>query len=154
MTRQLLWVILSLLPEEGRRGDETEGQGRRRKMNDTEETEEIKTFLLYPYLLQGEQALPNCNSISIGSCGDVKYTTPLPHPTTPNNCLYMSASFFKQTDCNRMANNVDCEETAHYIWIYTVCIGFRFGLQSFKCLRKVDTLSGETTLCKLFFPPY
>ena len=34
-----------------RRGDEREGQGRR-KMNESEETEEIKTFPLYLYLLQ------------------------------------------------------------------------------------------------------
>ena len=31
------------------RGDEREGQGRE-EMNESEETEEIKTFLLYPYL--------------------------------------------------------------------------------------------------------
>ena len=36
-----------------RRGDESEGQVRKRKMNESEETEEIKTFLQYPYLLQG-----------------------------------------------------------------------------------------------------
>ena len=35
------------------RGDESEGQGRERKMNESEETKEIKTFLLYLYLLQG-----------------------------------------------------------------------------------------------------
>ena len=35
-----------------RRGDESEGQGRKRKMNESEETEEIKAFPLYPYLLQ------------------------------------------------------------------------------------------------------
>ena len=34
-------------------GDEREGQGRKRKMNASEETEEIKTTPLYPYLLQG-----------------------------------------------------------------------------------------------------
>ena len=34
-------------------GDEKEGQGRKRKMNESEETEEIKTFSLYPYRLQG-----------------------------------------------------------------------------------------------------
>ena len=34
--------------------DEREGQGRKRNMNESEETEEIiKTFPLYPYLLQG-----------------------------------------------------------------------------------------------------
>ena len=35
------------------RGDEREGQGRKRNRNESEETEEIKTFPLYPYLLQG-----------------------------------------------------------------------------------------------------
>ena len=34
------------------RGDEREGQGRKRKMNENEETEEIKPFPIYPYLLQ------------------------------------------------------------------------------------------------------
>ena len=37
------------------RGDEREGQGRKRNRNGSEETEEIKknkTFPLYPYLLQ------------------------------------------------------------------------------------------------------
>ena len=33
--------------------DERKGQGRKRKMNESDETEEIKTCLLYPYLLQG-----------------------------------------------------------------------------------------------------
>ena len=35
------------------RGDEREGQGSKRNRNESEETEEIKTFPLYPYLLQG-----------------------------------------------------------------------------------------------------
>ena len=35
------------------RRDEREEQGRKRNRNDSEETEEIKTFPLYPYLLQG-----------------------------------------------------------------------------------------------------
>ena len=35
------------------RGDEREGQGRKRKMNESEEAGEIKTFSLYSYLLQG-----------------------------------------------------------------------------------------------------
>ena len=34
------------------RGDEREGQGRKRNRNESEETEEIKTFPLYPYPLQ------------------------------------------------------------------------------------------------------
>ena len=48
--------------------------------NESEETEEIKTF---PYLLQGQQALPNCKPIPAGRPGDARYTTPSPHPTTP-----------------------------------------------------------------------
>ena len=35
------------------RGDEREGQGRKRNRNETEAREEMKTFPLYPYLLQG-----------------------------------------------------------------------------------------------------
>ena len=56
---QPLWVILCHLPEKGRRDrrdsrrDERDGQGRKRYRNEIEETEEIKTFPLYPYLLHG-----------------------------------------------------------------------------------------------------
>ena len=50
-------------------------------MNESEETEKIKTFPLYPYLLQEYQALPNWKPISVGRPGDVRYTTHLPHPT-------------------------------------------------------------------------
>ena len=35
------------------RSDEREGKGRKRNGNESEETKEIKTFPLYPYLLQG-----------------------------------------------------------------------------------------------------
>ena len=34
------------------RGDEREGQGRKTSRNESEETSEIETFPLYPYLLQ------------------------------------------------------------------------------------------------------
>ena len=34
-------------------GDEREGQGRKMNRNESEETEEMKTIPLYPYLLQG-----------------------------------------------------------------------------------------------------
>ena len=48
------------------RRDEREGLGRKRKRSEREETEEIKTFPLQSYLLQGKQALLNCKSISVG----------------------------------------------------------------------------------------
>ena len=56
MTRQPLWVILFRLPEKGRKIEEIveeiveemkEEQKRKRKMKESE-TEEIKTFPLYP----------------------------------------------------------------------------------------------------------
>ena len=58
MTPELFWVILCHLPEKGRKEieelvDEREGQGRKSNRNEREETEEIKTFPLYPYLLKG-----------------------------------------------------------------------------------------------------
>ena len=71
---------------DSRRG-EKEVQGRKRDKSESEETEEIKTFPLYPYLLQGQQALPNCKPISVGRPGDVRYTTPLHHPTTPGKII-------------------------------------------------------------------
>ena len=49
------------------RRDEREGQGRKRNRNESEETEEIKSFPIYPYLLQGQQVLPNCKPISVGT---------------------------------------------------------------------------------------
>ena len=46
-------------------GDEREGQGRKRKLNESEETVEIKKNIpIYPYLLQCYQALPNCKPVS------------------------------------------------------------------------------------------
>ena len=65
------------------RRDEREGQGRKRNRSESEETDKIKTFPLYPHLLQGQQALPNCKPISVGRPGDVRYTTPSHHPTIP-----------------------------------------------------------------------
>ena len=64
------------------RGDVREKQRRERSGNESEETEETKTSPLYPYLLQGLQALPSCKPISVGRPGDVRYTTPSHHPTT------------------------------------------------------------------------
>ena len=80
-TRQPLWVILCRLPEKGR--EETEEIVEEMKERDMEETEEIKKFLLYPYLLRGQQALPNCKPVSVGRPGDVRYTTSPHHPPPP-----------------------------------------------------------------------
>ena len=54
-TRLSLWVILCQEKRDrwDSRGDEREGHGRKRKMNDSEETEEMIPFPLYYYLLQG-----------------------------------------------------------------------------------------------------
>ena len=58
MTRQPLWVILCRLSEKGRREIEEiveemkERHRGEKEMNESEETEEIKTFPLYLYLLQ------------------------------------------------------------------------------------------------------
>ena len=82
MTCQPLWVILCHLPEIGRKEiEETVEDMKERDRNESKETEEIKTFPLYPYLLQGQQALPNCKSILVGQRFDVRYTTPSHNPT-------------------------------------------------------------------------
>ena len=52
-------------------------------MKESYETDEKRTFTLYPYLQQGRQALPNCKPVSAGRPGDIRYTTSLPHPNTP-----------------------------------------------------------------------
>ena len=75
-TRQPLVVILGHLPEKGRK--EIEEIVEEMKDIDREErgegTEEITTFPLYPYLLRGQQALPNCKPISVGRPGDKRYS--------------------------------------------------------------------------------
>ena len=60
-----LWVILCCLSEEGREEiveemKERDMKERGKELKWSEETEEIKTFPLDPYLLQGQQSLPNC----------------------------------------------------------------------------------------------
>ena len=57
-------------------------------MKESEETEEITTFPLYPCLLQGQQALPNCKLIPVGCPSDKSYRTPSTHPTTPHHITY------------------------------------------------------------------
>ena len=60
MTRQPLKVILCCLPEKGRREIEEivdemkeKDRGERRKMNGSEETEEVKTFPPLPAMVAG-----------------------------------------------------------------------------------------------------
>ena len=57
-TRQPLWTILCRLPQKGIEEIVEEMNEKKRD----EETEEIETFPLYPYLLQGYQVLPSCIS--------------------------------------------------------------------------------------------
>ena len=63
-----------------RRGsrDETEGQGRKRKMNESEKT-------IHPLPLSAARiaVLPDCKPIYVGHPSDIRYMTPLPYPTTP-----------------------------------------------------------------------
>ena len=48
------------------RGDEREGQGRKRNRNESEETEEIKTFPLYPYPLKTFKfSLMHCTRVKL-----------------------------------------------------------------------------------------
>ena len=58
-----------------------------REMKESEGTEEITTFPLYPYLLQGQHALPNCKPISVRHPGDKSYRTP---------CLTQSPLYVKK----------------------------------------------------------
>ena len=84
-----LVVILCRLPEKGRRkrrnsrGDEREGQGRKSKMNESEEIEEIKNIHFLPIPAAKIEAFPNRKPILVGCPGDARYKTPLPHLTTP-----------------------------------------------------------------------
>ena len=50
-----------------RRGsrDEREEQGRKREMKESDGTEEMTSFPLYPYLLQGQQALPTVSQYQL-----------------------------------------------------------------------------------------
>ena len=86
MTRQPLWVILCRLQEKGRK--EIEEIAEEIKERDREERGtgmKVKKQKKYPHhpLLQEQQTLPICKPISFGRPGDVRYTTPSPHPATP-----------------------------------------------------------------------
>ena len=75
MTHQPLWVILCRLPEKGRKQIEEIveeikwGTGKKEEQEIKWRTRTNKSTPLYPYLLQGQQALPNCKSISVGRPG-------------------------------------------------------------------------------------
>ena len=47
------------------RGDEREGQGRKRNRNESEETEEIKTFPLYPYHYKDSRPCPTVSQYQL-----------------------------------------------------------------------------------------
>ena len=69
-TSQPLWVILCRVPEKGRR----EGQGRKRKMNESEETAEIKSPH-HPYHLQARTA--GLAQLDLGPAIDSPSPTPV-----------------------------------------------------------------------------
>ena len=64
--------------------EEMKERDREESKSESEEIEEIKTYMysLYPYLLQGSQAVPKCKPISVGHPSNVRYKAPSPHPTT------------------------------------------------------------------------
>ena len=70
------------------------GTGEKEEMNESEETEEIKHPHHHhhqnPYLLQGEQALPNYKPVSSRCPGHVRYTSPLPHPNEEHLLPWLS----------------------------------------------------------------
>ena len=82
-------------------------------MNDSIETEEMKIFPIYPYLLQGQQALPK--QISVGCPGEVRYKTPLPH--TRHLCLTQPPKRFNasKTDLTLVLLNPDMPIVAHSV---------------------------------------
>ena len=88
--------MLCRLQDKGRKEKEEiveeirEKEGRKREMKESEGTEEITTFPLYPYLLQGQQALPNYKPISVWGPGDKSFRNPSPHPKTTNDSTPMA----------------------------------------------------------------
>ena len=61
--------------------DERDDQVRKMDKNGSEETEEIKPLPLPAIRIAGLAQL------SVGRPGDVRYTSPSPHPTTPTCCI-------------------------------------------------------------------
>ena len=97
-------IILCRLPEKGRREIEEiveemrERDRRERKINESEETEEINSspFTLSTTCCKDSRPCPTVSQ-QVGRPGDVRYTTPLPHPATPflleTMNLYQVSSF-------------------------------------------------------------
>ena len=104
------------------RGDEREGQGRKREMKESEGTEEITTFPIYPFLLQGQRALLNCKPISVGRPGDKSYRTPSPHPTTPKKYYSKASDTLPQSVSYR--THIPCSTTTPP---YKVLLHLTFG---------------------------
>ena len=98
--------------------DEREGQVRKREMNESEETEGIKTFHLYPYLLQGQQALPNTKHLSVWM--PRWHKTPLPHPTTPIQVIWdnvMNTNLFSIGGCQfQHSHLIQTVQNTHHDW--------------------------------------
>ena len=69
------------------RGDEREGQGRKRNRNESEETEEIKTFPLYPYPLQDSRPCPAVSQYQLDA--PVMYDTQHLRTTRPSPQLVL-----------------------------------------------------------------
>ena len=91
------------------RGDEKEGQGR--KENECEGTEEIKTFPLYHYLLQGQQALPNYKPKSVGC----PFASPK-HPQSQRNTGYLECIKGRQRTLTKLLLDMLYDLNAHILY--------------------------------------
>ena len=97
------------------RRDEKEEQRRKKNRNESAETEEIQTLPLYPYLLQGKQALPNCKPISVGRPGDVRYTSSH-HPTIPGQLVKYHSCL--QCTLQLIHTNLDFVKIFHVVMMF------------------------------------
>ena len=85
-----MWVILSHLSEKEIKDiDEIKGQGRKRKMNENEETEK-----LHPYCCKDRKSCPTVGQYQLRCPSDASYRTPSPLPTTLVFCQAKSVTIF------------------------------------------------------------